>query len=228
MANTLLHGQYFIISLQDNEHLDVSNIVPAIFPRLPFHRRSQSSRSTEGITPTPSGSRIGTPVVKRIVSLPSKTNLLRSGLLSTENFKMHTRNIQRRDDPAGWTVPPLEETELRQVTLSPLISTPSLPLQFLPRQLFSVMIRCCPARAEDCCVISCCTMDFTSCQIEPAVLRNASLLAIMIHLLAPLRRRKSLPFYMPDRDTPVYTSFHNKPLLVSLAMTYQIEMMPKS
>ncbi|KAI6108835.1 hypothetical protein EDD16DRAFT_1898485 [Pisolithus croceorrhizus] len=45
-------------------------------------------------------------------------------------------SIQRRDDPAGWTVPPLEETELRQVTLSPLISTPSLPLQFLPRQLF--------------------------------------------------------------------------------------------
>ncbi|KIK18180.1 hypothetical protein PISMIDRAFT_684473 [Pisolithus microcarpus 441] len=44
--------------------------------------------------------------------------------------------IERRGGPIGWTAPKSEEPEPRQIVLSPLISTDSLPPQFLPFQLF--------------------------------------------------------------------------------------------
>ncbi|KAI6124893.1 hypothetical protein EV401DRAFT_1940492 [Pisolithus croceorrhizus] len=147
MANTPLHGQYYIISLQDNDHLDVSNIVPAIFPPPPLPvivlpREVVPPRPPFTVEPVNGGDNTYAIRVENRNTRGQENRVFAFEDQPAEEWVIVYRQfqnaytIQRRDDPAGWTVPLPEETELRQVTLSPLISTRSLPPQFLPRQLF--------------------------------------------------------------------------------------------
>ncbi|KAI6108829.1 hypothetical protein EDD16DRAFT_1618048 [Pisolithus croceorrhizus] len=52
--------------------------------------RLRLSRSTEGTVPISSWPRKGTPVVTRMASLPSKMNLLRSGLSAAKDPRVNT------------------------------------------------------------------------------------------------------------------------------------------
>ncbi|KAI6001267.1 hypothetical protein EDD15DRAFT_2192914 [Pisolithus albus] len=147
MANVLLHGQYYVISVQDNEQLDVSRIIPHIFPPPPLPvivlpREVVPPKPPFTIEPVNGGD--NTYVIKvedrntrgeekRVFAFedqPAEEWVI----LYREGQDAYT--IERRGEPVGWTVPLPEETGLRQVALEPIISTGSLPPQFLPRQLF--------------------------------------------------------------------------------------------
>ncbi|KAI6101174.1 hypothetical protein F5141DRAFT_1137160 [Pisolithus sp. B1] len=147
MANTLLHDQYYIISLQDNDYLDVSNIVPAISPPPPLPvivlpRGVVPPRPPFTVEPVNGGDNTYAIRVENRNTRGQENLVYAFEDQPAEEWVVIYRELQRaytierRGESVGWTVPLPEETELRQVTLSPLISTRSLPPQFLPRQLF--------------------------------------------------------------------------------------------
>ncbi|KIK18218.1 hypothetical protein PISMIDRAFT_684407 [Pisolithus microcarpus 441] len=147
MANMLLPGQYYIISLQDNEQLDVSNIIPAIFPPPPLPvivlpREVVPPRPPFTVEPVNGGDNTYVIRVADRNTRGQENRVFAFEDQPAEEWVIVYRELQgaytieRRGEPVGWTAPLPEETELRQVALNPLISTPSFPPRFLPRQLF--------------------------------------------------------------------------------------------
>ncbi|KAI6014109.1 hypothetical protein PISMIDRAFT_196824 [Pisolithus microcarpus 441] len=147
MANILLHGQYYIISVQDNEQLDVSKIIPAIFPPPPLPvivlpREVVPPRPPFTVEPVNGGDNTYVIKVENRNTRGQEKRVFAFEDQPAEEWVIVYRELQgaytieRRGEPVGWTVPLFEETELRQVVLEPIISTHSIPPQFLPRQLF--------------------------------------------------------------------------------------------
>ncbi|KAI5993350.1 hypothetical protein EDC04DRAFT_2910859 [Pisolithus marmoratus] len=145
MADRLLHGQYYITSLQNNENLGVSNIVPAIFPPPPLPvivlpDGVLPPRFT--VEPVNGGDNTYVILVERRNTRGQEDRVFAFENEPAEEWVILYRELQdaytieRRGEPVGWTVPQPEETEIRQVVLRPIISTRSLPPQFLPTQLY--------------------------------------------------------------------------------------------
>ncbi|KAI6044499.1 hypothetical protein EDC04DRAFT_2599520 [Pisolithus marmoratus] len=145
MAGRLLHGQYYITSLQNNENLGVSNIVPAIFPPPPLPvivlpDGVLPPRFT--VEPVNGGDNTYVILVERRNTRGQEDRVFAFENEPVEEWVILYRELQdaytieRRGGPVGWTVPQPEETEIRQVVLRPIIATPSLPPRFLPSQLY--------------------------------------------------------------------------------------------
>ncbi|KAI6014110.1 hypothetical protein PISMIDRAFT_196896 [Pisolithus microcarpus 441] len=146
MAEKISPGQYFVTSLLNNDNLGVSDIGPLIFPPPPapvivLPRGVLPPRFT--VVPVDTGEPNAYVVVvsnrttrgqeDRVFAFadePAEVWII----VYREYHKAYT--IERRGGPVGWTAPESEEPEPRQIVLSPIISTKSLPPQFLPSQLF--------------------------------------------------------------------------------------------
>ncbi|KAI6010939.1 hypothetical protein F5J12DRAFT_891445 [Pisolithus orientalis] len=146
MANELLHGQYIITSVADQENLGVSIIVPLIFPPPPI----PVIVLPEGVVPPKFTIEPVNGGNNTYVILVDKRNTRGQDerVFAFENEPaeewviiyrepQNAYTIERRGGPLGWTAPPREEPlPERQILLSPLIVRPSEPPQFLPSQLF--------------------------------------------------------------------------------------------
>ncbi|KAI6108834.1 hypothetical protein EDD16DRAFT_62690 [Pisolithus croceorrhizus] len=165
MAERLLPGQYYITSLQNNDNLGVSEIGPLIFPpppapvivlpegvlppRVIFTSCVAYKDSTDPdlpqftVVPVDTGEANAYVIVVNNETTRGQEDRVFAfadepaevwAIVHREFHNAYT--IERRGGSVGWTVPPPEERELRQVFLSPIIATFSLPPQFLPSQLF--------------------------------------------------------------------------------------------
>ncbi|KAI6045514.1 hypothetical protein EDC04DRAFT_2598807 [Pisolithus marmoratus] len=154
---------YYIISLQDNQYLDISDIQPAIIPPpsltviglpqdlvsswvmlilcITYKVLTDFDQPLFAIKPVSGGCNTYTISIKNRNTC-SQENLLfackgwpAEEWVITYRELQHAYIIERRGESVGWTAP-LPGGGDYQVTLSPLITAPSLPPQFLPHQLF--------------------------------------------------------------------------------------------
>ncbi|KAI6001268.1 hypothetical protein EDD15DRAFT_2361619 [Pisolithus albus] len=146
MAEILFPGQYFVTSLLNNDNLGVTDIAPMIYPPPP----APVIVLPKGVLPprfTVVPVDVGEPNAYVIAVRNGSTRGEEDRVFSfadkpaevwiityRENHNAYT--IERKGGPVGWTTPKSEEPEPRQIVLSPVVSTKSLPPQFLPSQLF--------------------------------------------------------------------------------------------
>ncbi|KAI6010931.1 hypothetical protein F5J12DRAFT_571133 [Pisolithus orientalis] len=144
MDKRLLPGQYYITSLQNNENLGVSQSLPVI-PPLPV----PVMILRPGVLPPEftvevvnGGDNTYVIKVERRNTRGRKDRVFAFADQPAEEWVILYREyngaytIERRDQPVGWTVQQPEGVEDRQVVLSPVVSTRSIPPQFRPTQLF--------------------------------------------------------------------------------------------
>lgn len=146
MAEKLSPGQYLVTSLLNNDNLGVSELSLMIFPPPPapvivLEKGVMPPRFT--VVPVDTGEPNTYVIAVRNGSTRGQEDRVFSFedepaevwiIIYRENHKAYT--IERRGGPDGWTAPKSEEPKLRQIVLSPVICTMSLPPQYLPSQLF--------------------------------------------------------------------------------------------